>query len=65
MKTIRIATSDWLETEFSVPVVHATPQHGRERDLKIDGLRKRQPFAGEIVSIARTETKTVLFVPSA
>ncbi len=65
MKTIRIADCDWLETEFSVPIVQAMPQSGKEHRLKTDDRRVSQPFASEITGIARVETNTMLLVPSA
>lgn len=65
MKTIRIAECDWLETEFSVPVVQAMPRNGRENRLNADDRRASHRFASEIASIARGETNTVLLVPPA
>jgi uncharacterized protein YfaT (DUF1175 family) len=65
MKTIRITTSDWLETEFSVSVIQATPQTGKEHRLKTDNRRVSQKFANYIASIARVETNTMLIVPAA
>jgi hypothetical protein len=65
MKMIRTAASDWLETEFSVPVFKAMSESGKARRLITDGERVGGPFAGEIVSLARAETNTMLIVPAA
>lgn len=61
MKTIRIAASDWLETEFSVPVVQAGSKSAAGHRLNADDRRVSHPFA----SIARVETNTGLLVPVA
>ncbi|ODU23879.1 MAG: hypothetical protein ABS95_02910 [Verrucomicrobia bacterium SCN 57-15] len=63
MKTIRIAACDWLETEFSVPVVKAMPRNGKERGRSTpDGGRVNSLFARKTISSARAETTTALLV---
>ena len=65
MKTIRIATCDWFEAEFSVPVVEAMPQRGKKCRFITDGEGVSNPFARKVVSSARAETNTVLLFPAA
>ena len=65
MKLIRIAASDWLETEFSVPIVQAMPQEGKEHHFNFRDRRAGLPFAGKIAGIARAEANTILSAPSA
>lgn len=65
MKTLRIATCDWFETEFSVPIVKAMPRCGKECRFITDGERASNPFARKVISSARAEINTVLLVPAA